>query len=167
MALQGGLSFTHAYFPITAFDEYHIEGMWAFGRVDDGYVALWGDGDLRLTEAGRHTGQELRSSGPGQAWLCHMGRAAVDGDFAAFCRRVSQTPPQVEGLHLHWITPDGQTLTFGWEAPLLVNDTRQQLRNFPHYHNLYTHTSLGADQMRISHNRQQLILDLSGGRVLI
>jgi hypothetical protein len=166
MALKGGLNFTHAYFPTTAFDEYHIEGAWAFGRVGNGYVALWGDGDLHLTSAGRHAGQELRGSGPGQAWLCHMGRAAVDGDFTAFCKRVSHTSPQVAGLTLSWNRSDGQTLTFGWEAPLLVNDTTPQLSNFPHYANLYTHTPLGADRMRISHNGQQLILDLSGGRVL-
>lgn len=166
MALKGGLNFTHAYFPTTAFDEYHLEGAWAFGRVGDGYVALWGDGNLHLTATGRHAGQELRSSGPGQVWLCYMGLAAVDGNFTTFCKRVSQTSVQVEGVNLRWTTPDGQTLAFGWEEPLLVNGTPQQLSNFPHYDNLYTHTPLGADQMKISHNGQQLVLDLSGGRVL-
>jgi hypothetical protein len=32
--------FSHAYFPVKAFDEVHISGSWIFGRKKDGYVAL-------------------------------------------------------------------------------------------------------------------------------
>ena len=72
-ALRGGLPFTHAYFPAEAFDEYVLDGPWAFARVRNGYVGLWGDGDLRLTAAGPHAAQELRSDGPGRAWACRAG----------------------------------------------------------------------------------------------
>lgn len=68
----GGLAFTHAYFPAMAFDEYAMAGPWAFARVGNGYVALAGDGDLQLTTMGRHAGQEIRSRGKGEVWLCHM-----------------------------------------------------------------------------------------------
>ncbi|MCS7071846.1 MAG: hypothetical protein NZM00_10105, partial [Anaerolinea sp.] len=44
-----GLGFSHAYFPTAAFDEWDIDGGWAFARSGNGYVALWADGELVLT----------------------------------------------------------------------------------------------------------------------
>jgi hypothetical protein len=54
-----GLGFTHAYFPVMMFDDVYIEGQWAFARLGEAFVALWGDGDLRLLDSY----DELRSSG--------------------------------------------------------------------------------------------------------
>ena len=85
-----GLGFSHAYFPTLMFDQYALDGQWAFARSGEGYIALWGDSELLLTENGRHAGQELRSTGAGEVWLCHVGRAAEEGDFAAFCARVKE-----------------------------------------------------------------------------
>ena len=48
--------FTHAYFPTTLFDEYSIEGRYAFARVEDTYVALIGLNELYL-------GQEIANPG--------------------------------------------------------------------------------------------------------
>jgi hypothetical protein len=107
LLLGGGLEFSHAYFPIMAFDEHVISGRWAFGHVGKGYVALGGDGDLQLTTTGRHAAQELRGCGSGQVWLCHIGRAAENGDLATFCRDVSQHTLQVDGLSMRWT---GRTL---------------------------------------------------------
>lgn len=163
LALGGGLPFTHAYFPTAAFDEYALEGCWAFARVGNGYLALWGDGDLRLTETGRHAEQEIRSSGPGQAWLCRMGGADDDGDFVAFCRNTRAHAPQVDNLNVRWIAPHGRALEFGWEKPLLVDDRPQPLKDFPHYDNLYTRTPLGAETMVIRFDDDQLVLDLKRG----
>ena len=166
LSLGGGLGFTHAYFPTAVFDEYVITGPWAFGRAGKGYSALWGDGDLQLTANGCHAAQELRSRGPGQAWLCHVGRAAKDGSFADFCRRVSARPPWVRGLSLNWRMPGAQTLGFGWDGPLLLDGLPQLLSGYPHYENAYTHTPHGADTMTIRHGEETLVLDLALGRVV-
>jgi hypothetical protein len=164
LTLGGGLPFTHAYFPAMAFDEYAMAGPWAFARVGNGYVALAGDGDLQLTTAGRHAGQEVRSLGKGQAWLCHLGRAAQHGDFAGFCRRVRQHPLWANDTRVGWRTPDGHRLAFGWEDPLRVDGRSQALGGFPHYDNAYTHTPMGAIRMTIHHGGKRLILDLAHGR---
>jgi hypothetical protein len=166
LLLGGGLEFSHAYFPIMAFDEHVISGRWAFGHVGKGYVALGGDGDLQLTTTGRHAAQELRSCGSGQVWLCHIGRAAENGDLATFCRDVSQHTLQVDGLSMRWTGPDGHSLALDWEGPLLVDGQPQAQCGFPHYDNLYTHTPLGADRMTIHYGAQRLVLDLVHGRVL-
>ncbi len=164
LTLGGGMAFTHTYFPTMSFDEYAIAGPWALARVGNGYVALAGDGDLQLATTGRHAGQEVRSRGMGQAWLCHMGRAAQHGDFAGFCRQVRQHPLRVEGTRVSWTTPDGHRLAFGWEDPLLADGRPQALSGFPHYDNAYTHTPMGANRMTIRHGGKRLILDLAQGR---
>lgn len=144
-----GLGFSHAYFPVAMFDETRIDGQWAFARVGDGYIALWGDGDLVLTQHGRHAGQELRSAGAGEVWICHVGRAAEDGDFAAFCDRLLRTTPQKDGLSVQWTTPTGQALEFAWQGPMTVNGAAENWDDFPHYENVYTQIPMDADTMII------------------
>lgn len=162
-----GLGFSHAYFPTMAFDEFRIDGHWAFARVGQGYVALWGDGDLVLTEDGRHAGQELRVRGPGKAWLAQVGTAETDSDFARFCAAVTaQSLLSVDG-RLTWRTPSGQQLAFGWDDPFTVDGTAQRWDDMPHYDNAYTHTPMDADQMTIRHGGETLVLDLRKGSSVV
>lgn len=94
-----GLGYSHAYFPSESFDAWRLEGAWAFARRGSGYLALWGDGRLALASQGRYAGRELRSAGPGSAWLCTVGSAAEDGDFQVFCQRLlAAEPPQVAAV---------------------------------------------------------------------
>ncbi len=160
-----GLGLSHAYFPTAMFDEYVIEGQWAFARSGAGYVALWGDGDLMLTEHGRHAAQELRSSGAGEAWLCCVGRAEQDGDFAAFRQQVERNTPQANGSSLAWVTPEGKRLAFAWEGAFTVNGAAENW-DFPHYGNAYTETALDAGVMTIRQGGETLALDLAHGKVL-
>jgi hypothetical protein len=161
-----GLGFSHAYFPTAMFDQYRISGKWAFARVGKGYIVLCADGELVLTESGRHAGQELRSRGTGQVWLCHVGRAAEDGDFEVFCNNVSQHVPLTDGLQVRWKAPDGRAYSFAWEGPLLVNGEPQDWNHFPHYQNLYTQTPMDAKAMTIQQGEHLLRLDLARGRVI-
>jgi hypothetical protein len=165
LAAQRGLPFSHAHFPVETFDEHVVVGSWAFARVGDGYVAVWGDGDLTLTEGGRHAGQELRSRGPGRVWVCRMGRATTEGRFEAFCRRLRQAAPRTDERGIQWNAPEGRTLGLGWQGALLVEGRPEPQRGFPHYDNLYTRTPLGAKRMTISHQGERLVLDVAHGRV--
>ncbi len=160
-----GLGLSHAYFPIMMFDEYMIDGQWAFARVGAGYVALWGDGELRLTEEGRHAGQELRSGGVGTAWLCRVGRAAEDGDFAAFRARVTRHAPQASGGRVDWVTPEEKRLSFGWQGALTVDGVPENW-DYPHYANSYTETAMDAETMTIRYGGATLTLDLKRGRTV-
>lgn len=161
-----GLGISHAYFPTPAFDEWTIEGRWAFARYGAGYVALWGDGDLQLTRTGRHAQQEVRSIGAGKAWLCYVGSADEEGSFAEFQRQVTQNSPQAEGPSVAWTAPNGEYLFFAWEAPLRINGEPQPWDNFPHYENAYTQTAMGAERMTIAYEGDALVLDLQQGKTL-
>ena len=83
------LGFTHAYFPIYAFDEHEMRDGWACARVGDGYLAITASGGLALTQCGRSAFRELRSHAQNNVWLLQMGRAAVDGSFAEFVEKVT------------------------------------------------------------------------------
>ncbi len=161
-----GLGVTHAYFPTQMFDEYHISGQWAFARCGNGYIALWGDGNLVLTEKGQHAAQELRSAGIGNAWLCHVGRAETDGDFVHFQQQAMKNTPIAEKLTIQWQTPDGTDLALHWDTGMMINDTPENWDNMPHYANYYTQTPINADTMTINHSGQSLTLDLKRGRIL-
>jgi hypothetical protein len=162
LALGGGLGFTHAYFPVHAFDEYALDGHWAFARAGPGYVALWGDGPLRLTTSGRQAWQELRSTGPGQVWLSRVGRRAEDGSFEEFRASLRRHPPKAEGLAVRWSDPGGEVLRFAWVGELEAGGRPVPQREFPAYENIYTLTPAGAPQMTIRHAGEELVLDLAG-----
>ncbi len=57
------LGFTHAYFPIFAFDEHAIRDGWAFARKGDGYLAITAAQGLELITQGDNAYRELRSHG--------------------------------------------------------------------------------------------------------
>jgi hypothetical protein len=46
---------------------------------------------------------------------------------------------------VRYTTLRGDTLRFGWQGPLLVNDEVEPLANFRHYENLYTTTDLASN----------------------
>ena len=160
-----GLGFTHAYFPSAAFDDYRIQGQWAFARRGEAYVALWSDGELRLVDHGRHAGQELRSQTGGRAWICSVGSATEDGNWTSFCARMERHTPSFDALTVCCRTPGGDRLRFGWQGPLLVNDEPVDWEHFPHYENLYTRVPLDSDRMIIQKGDDALSLDLRHGRL--
>ncbi|MEO8396087.1 MAG: hypothetical protein ABI700_24045, partial [Chloroflexota bacterium] len=159
-----GLGFSHAYFPSEAFDEWRIDGAWAFARFGDGYVALWGDGDLRLTQTGLHAGQEIRSAGKSEAWIGSIGSKAEDGDFGAFIAKTKRFAPQVADGVVS-ATIDGENVRFGWHGDMIVNG-QFVIRgdDTPHHDNIYTHTPWGADTMTLAYGVKSLTLDLRGGK---
>src|SRR5690606_2086590 len=57
------LGFTHAYFPVFAFDEHAVAEGWAFARAGRAYLALWAARGMALMEEGPDAQRELRSAG--------------------------------------------------------------------------------------------------------
>ena len=114
------LGFTHAFFPGSVFDEINIRDGWVFGRKGDGYIALTASNGLELMKRGPAAFKELRSYGQETVWVCHMGRAALDGSFEDFQERILALNLEVQGLDVKFDTLRGRTLTFGWEGPLTI-----------------------------------------------
>jgi hypothetical protein len=143
------LGFTHAYFPVYAFDEHVLRNGWAFARKGEGYLALTAAQGLEFVTRGHNAYRELRSYGQHNVWLCHLGRAAQDGSFGEFQERVLALDVACEGLSVRCATLRGQSLAFGWEGPLLVDGKEQPLSGFKHYENPYCVADWPASQMEI------------------
>ncbi len=155
------LGFTHAYFPVAAFDEHIVREGWAFARKGDGYLALTAAQGLTLVTRGDSAYRELRSYGRRNVWVCQMGRAAVDGSFAGFQEGVLARAPVFEGLTARCTTRRGEMVTFGWEGPLLVDGRAQALDGFPHYDNPYCRVDWPAERMEIRCREHQVTLQFA------
>ena len=143
------LGFTHAYFPLYAFDEHEMRDGWACARVGDGYLAITAAAGVSLIESGRSAYRELRSYARNNAWLVQMGRAAVDGGFAEFVEKATSLDISFEEESVHLTTLRGDSVDFGWRGPLLVNEQEQEISGFLHVDNPYSRSELGADKMSI------------------
>jgi hypothetical protein len=156
------MGFTHAYFPTYAFDEYEITHSWAFARKGEGYIALKASQGFEMPRSGRYAFRELRARGSG-IWLCHMGRAAQDGDFKTFKEKIISLDLKFDGTTVSCTTLRGETLTFGWEGPFLRDGQEQPLTGFPHYENPYAVAGFPCSEMEIQADGSILRLDFSGG----
>ncbi len=156
------MGFTHAYFPTYAFDEYALRQGWAFARKENGYLALTAARGLSLVRGGQAAYRELRSYGQHNIWLCHLGRAALDGDFAAFQEKILALKLNFEDDKVHCATLRGETLAFGWRDPLLRDGKEVPLSGFPHYNNPYSVTEMPCNTMEIRFNDDLMRLDFTG-----
>lgn len=131
-----GLGRTHAHFPRESFDEWYIDGPWAFARLGRGYLALWSDGELSPSTDGPGAGRELLSAG-GRVWVCRVGSEHEDGSFEAFTGHCIQTLPRpVEG-GVRCADASGATLELRRFGPFLVNGMPRTLR--------WTHLSVSVE----------------------
>jgi hypothetical protein len=124
------MGFTHAYFPVYAFDDYTLQEdsdgrLWAFARKANGYLALTSAGGIELVRQGPSAYRELRSHAKDDAWLCMMGRSATDGSLQDFQREVLALGVDLEGPSLRVGSLRGDTLAFGWHDPLHVDGSLQ------------------------------------------
>ena len=143
------MGFTHAYFPVSAMDEYEIHSHWAFGRVGDGYIALGAANGLNFQQRGDNAFRDLQSIGSPNIWLCQMGRAELDGSFKEFMEKVLALPVRFTDLQVEYPTLRGDHLQFGWQGSLLLNGQPQPLDGFLHYENPYCTCELDAPAMVI------------------
>jgi hypothetical protein len=152
------MGFTHAYWPVYAFDKQTVEDRWAFARLDNGYIALTAACPIELVTRGPSAYRELRSYGTQNVWLCHMGRAQTDGSFADFCQAVKALDVSLDGLSAACTTLRGETLSLAWEGPFLVNGQEQPLHGFKHYEGPFCVADLDAEQIDIHYGEYLLRL---------
>lgn len=154
------LGYTHAHFPIVAFDQVALRRGWAFARKGDAYLALTASMGMKLVKSGPGAFRELRSVGQHNVWLCQMGRAAQDGTFAEFQKAILGRPPTFDDLSVSFLSLRGEAIAFDWKGPLRVDETVQPLDGFPHYESPYAECALGATQMDIHFADWMLRLNL-------
>jgi len=78
-----------------------------------------------------------------------MGQALLDGTFEEFQTKILATELATDQLAVSLKSLRGDTLTFGWEAPLHINGEQQPLDRARHIENPYCIVDLPALQMDI------------------
>ena len=162
-ATRDWLGFTHAYLPIYAFDEHKLQDGWMFARKGSGYLALRAAQGIDRVKTGPSAFRELRSHGKENVWLCHMGREATDGAFENFQAKVRALEVTFDGLSVTCQTLRGETLSFGWEGPLLVDGEAQQISDFRHYDGPFCSADLPARQLDMGYGEYMLRLHFEPG----
>jgi hypothetical protein len=99
--------------------------------------------------------------GKDNVWLCQMGRAALDGPFNEFVRKVLALDLAFDHLSARYTSLRGDAIAFGWEGPLLLNGREQPITGFRHYESPYCVVDLPATQMEIQYLDQGMRLDFS------
>jgi hypothetical protein len=158
---DSAVGFTHAYFPVYAFDEYTLAGSWAFARKGDAYLALFASQGLHLMRSGGSAYRELRSAGLGNSWICQLGRAALDGSFELFRARTLALEPRFEDELLSWTNLRGDRLEWAWSGPLRVNGRTETISGFAHYDSPFCVSEAGSASMAITYGDYAMRLDFS------
>lgn len=167
LAEDDWLGFTHAYFPAWAFDEVVLREAsngrrWAFAAKGDGYLALTAARGLEFITRGDNAAyRELRSYGTSNVWVCHMGRAALDGDFNTFQDRILDLDVDFGELTVRCATLRGDTLAFGWEGAFMRNGEAQPLAGFRHYDNPYCVAEWPASELEVRYGDLAMRLDFT------
>jgi hypothetical protein len=86
---EGQPDFTHAWFPIGAFDEHLVDGDRAYARSGEAMVLLKGSGPLELTSAGPCAGVELRLEGRRARWIIRVADTYEAADLGAMRQRLA------------------------------------------------------------------------------
>lgn len=116
------LKYTHAWLPKAAFDETRETGDWIFARRKEGYLALTARNGMRwVPETGEGEPDEVISPGTSNVWICQMGRAALDGSFDEFCRRILGAKLAWRSLGVDYCAPGLGRLRFGWRGDLTLD----------------------------------------------
>ena len=154
------MGFTHAYFPIYAFDEYAItDDRWAFARKGNGYLALMASAGFQLIQDGQYAYRELRSDSLNTIWMCQLGRKQLDGDFQAFQQKVLALPVDFNHHSITCTTLRNETLSLAWEGPFLRDGQQQELSGFKHYDSPFISADYPCRQMDIAFGEDLLRLN--------
>ena len=163
---------THAYFPKSGFDEVIARGQWHFARKGKGYVALYSAHGTRWQSSGKFTDKELIADGARNAWICHLGREAVDGSFNDFIAVVSAAKVEVVGqnrgiydapLELRFDVPGQGLMELKWKGQATLGGQVIDTSSFPRFDNPYAQKAFSDKQLRIEYGGAKLDHDQTLG----
>ncbi len=155
------LGFTHAYFPTSAFDQFTVEGQWAFARKGKGYLALFATQGFELITHGQSAFRELRSFGKENVWVCQMGQELLDGSFEDFQQKVKGIDLAIEGLSIRLRSLRGEEIVISPETRVTINGQEQIISGFRHFENPDCIADYPAEKMEIGLDDQGIRLNFS------
>jgi hypothetical protein len=89
-----------------------------------------------------------------------MGRRALDDSFENFQQQVLAANLTFDDLSASYTSLRGETITFSWTGPLLVNGEVQPLDNFKHYDGPFAAAEWPATILAMGYDKELLRLNL-------
>ncbi len=164
--------YTHAYFPLDKFDQVANVGQWHFGRKADGYVALYsqhptrwgkdyqdmpvGPGETRLVS---HGICEIICDARKNVWVCQAGNKAEYGSFEGFISKVLAAPLAIEGLTVSYTSPTQGIITYGWDAPLIVDGQEVAITGYKRFDNLYCQSEYLSGKYELTYGGKTHVIE--------
>jgi hypothetical protein len=152
---------TLAVFRRDSFDEVRQEGNWTFGRKGQAYVALWSRAPVTWSDKGVFGGEGLVAPGRKNVWLCQLGRAATDGPFEPWTRRLSAAPLSATESSIRYSAPGLGDVSFGWDGPFTVGGQEIPLQGAHRFDNPYLKALWGQSRYDIRHAGHRLLIDFA------
>ncbi|NBC28820.1 MAG: hypothetical protein GVY29_02385 [Spirochaetes bacterium] len=167
--------FTHAWFPHEAFDEVReaVHGgqvtpgpavatsAWIFGRLGDGYVALYSRNGYRRQTEGPDAGAELIAPGRKNVWILEVGSRGADGGFDQFIRARLEARITHRGLGVDYTHPTVGRLQVAWRGRPRRNGEPIATRGYPRYQNPFVTAAFPPEEVVVSAGDYRLRLDWS------
>ncbi len=168
------LFFTHAWFPDAAFDEVRealpeaaasarqrAAGAWIFGRLGEGYVALYSRNGYRRQAEGPDAGAELIAPGRTNVWILEVGSRGADGEFDQFIRARLSARIRHRGLGVDYTHPTVGRLQVAWRGTPRRNGEPIQTRGYPRYENPFVTAEFPPEEVAVRAGKHHLRLDWS------
>ncbi|MFW5786177.1 MAG: hypothetical protein ACOCYC_02950 [bacterium] len=180
------LFFTHAWFPADAFDEVREavhegpaggagrnagsarrrvraggRGAWIFGRLGEGYVALYSRNGYRRKTEGPDAGREVIAPGRANVWILEIGSSSVDGGFDGFIRSRTTASISHHGLDVDYRHPAVGRLRVGWWGTPTLDGTPIATRDYPRYANRHVTAAFPPGEIVVEAAGERLRVDFA------
>jgi len=153
--------FSHAYFPVSQFEEVQEKEGWIFGRKGNGYIGLTARPQMTPTRRAEYQGVERISNSLESTWICRLGRKAQDGTFATFVERLAKTEIDASKSRVSFSEPNGMKASFGWDEDLVVDGNAVPLRGYPRYDSPYIKVARSEQLYRVACDGRTYTIDLT------
>jgi hypothetical protein len=122
---ENDISYTHAYFPITAFEQVETTNKWCFGKIGDSYIALYAQNGLELQISGQNKNRELISRGRENTWMIRNSHIHQFASFAQFIESMKKAEIQQSQEEFKFIDPLHGVVQSSWQGPFTINGAIQ------------------------------------------
>ena len=114
-------------------------------------------------------GELVASGGPNNVWITEVGHADSHGSFEEFQAAIQEHEPVVTplgdpdvsttGFDIEWTSPSVGEVSFGWDAPLVVDGEERDLADYPRIDSPWAQVPFDSTSYVVKSGRHTLRLD--------
>lgn len=122
---ENEIAYTHAYFPLAAFEQAEITDRWIFGKTGDSYIALYAKNGIEAQTKGQNQNREFISRGRENTWIIRNSSVLQFADFNQFKESVlkAELSESQEGFKFN--DPIHGVVESSWQGPFIVDGEKQ------------------------------------------